>query len=167
MNHHEHQSNEPEYLVTTYRDGQFTEERLSRAEVMALDPNDVDLHWNDVTGDIAIHKEDGTALRFMGDLPGIGAEHRKMLLGTLLWKPGEFFSPGDLFPSMKKYNGYLRRRLATRTRRFRQAFGETANKPFYFLTRRAPYGLAFSADRSWRLIERLAQAENDGAVKPV
>jgi len=159
MNTQDRSPNRPEYLVTTYRDGKITEERMTRDEKAKLNPESIDFDWDDSTGRFRIRKEDGTTLDIFGDLPQAGETHRRVLL-DLMWQPGELLCPQRLFRGSKGSPRYLRSLLISRIARLRRAFGESAEKPWFFPTRRSPYGVCWSAERSWRFIERLAQADS-------
>ena len=150
-----HTVDEPEYLVTTCRDGKVTEQRMTRSEVLALDPNEVDFHLDEAFGRIQIKQSDGTIVQHLAEIPGIGAERRKVLL-ALMNRPGEFLCPRQL--AAPTGNTWLRdpRNVAGCVRALRRAFGETGTSAFYFITRRHPYAVALSAERTWRLIEAVA-----------
>jgi len=159
-------SNQPEYLVATYRGGKITEERMTRDEKAKLNPEDVDFHCDDSTGQFRIQREDGTALDYFADLPQAGETHRRLLL-DLMWQPGQLLCPQKLFRGLRGAPRYLRSLLIARLARLRRAFGESAEKPWYFLTRRSPYSVCWNAKRSWRFVERLAQADGGDQGQPV
>lgn len=151
----QHTADEPEYLVTTYRDVKITEQKMTRSEVLALDPDDVDCHFDEAFGRIQIRQSEGGTTQHLADIPGIGEARRKALL-VMMNRPGEFLCPRQLAALTGNLWLRDRRNLASYIRTMRRAFGETGTSPFYFLTRRHPYAAAWCADRSWRQIEAIA-----------
>ena len=153
---------EPEYLVTTSRDGEVTEQRMPRSAVLALDPDDVDFHCDEAFGRIQIRQSRGEPAQHPAEIPRIGPVRRKVLL-VVMNRPGEYLSPRQL----ATLTGYpwLRdpRNVAGCIRSMRRAFGETGSRPFYFLTRRSPYAVAWCAGRSWRHIEAVLLPLNGGS----
>ena len=141
-------------LVTPCLRGALIEARMDTSMAVRLDPDDVDFHLDEAFGRIQIRQSDGTALKHLAEIPGIGAERRKVLL-ALMNRPGEFLCPRQL--AALTGNTWLRdpRNVAGCVRALRRAFGETGTIPFYFITRRHPYAVAWS-DRSWRHIEPVA-----------
>lgn len=150
----QHTADAPEYIATTWRDHELTAEHPTRSDVLATDPDDVDFHLDEAFGRIQIRQSDGTAVEHLVEIPGIGAARRKVLL-ALMNRPGEFLCPRQL--AALTGNPWLRdpRNVAGCVRALRRAFGETGTRPFYFLTRRHPYAVAWSG-RTWRHIEAVA-----------
>ncbi len=148
------------YLVTEHRRGRISEARLTPEEKDALDPEGVDFLYDYVTGQYRIRKEDGASLEYFGDLPGVGDTLGRMLL-DLMWRPGELLSPKTLVHGVKGAPKYVCRLVYGRLYTLRRTFGESARKPWYFRVRRYPYSICWSARRSWRFIELMAQPEDD------
>jgi len=150
------ESRDPEeVLVTTYANGEFTEARMSLRQAVALDASDVDYHRDEICGRITIKTGNGTCLEYFGDIPG-GGEVTGAFLEELMWQPGRLLGWPKLTKNRRLKSFSSTNAMAARLAALRRAFGETASDPWYFLTRRRGYSVAWNADRSWRLIETLA-----------
>ena len=149
-------SKEPEEaLVTTYAKGELTEARMSLRQAAALDPSDVDYHRDEICGRITIKTGNGACLEYFGEIPG-GGEVTGAFLEELMWQPGRLLGRFKLKKHKKLKSFGSANAMAARLAALRRAFGETARHPWYFLTRRKGYTVAWNAERSWRLIEPLA-----------
>jgi hypothetical protein len=148
------------YLDTTYRDGEFSESVLTRKEALERDHEDVDLYINEPFGEIAIQPKDGARLRYRGEIPGLGPAVGRPFLDALMWQPGEFLTAEKLIldPRLESLAGADSR--AARLRDLRRGFKDSPSDGWFFILARRPWRIAFNARRSFRLIERLAQAES-------
>lgn len=144
------------FLVTTYKDGEITPTAVTAKEVKALEVSDVDCHIDEAFGPISIRRRTGPRLDYDGHIPGLGEKVGRPFLDELMWRPGEYVSAQEL--ARKPNLGYLIRSgvRATRFRILRKAFGDAASDPWYFLCVRHPWRAAWNAERTWRVIERLA-----------
>jgi len=153
---------EPTYLVTTYRNGQFTTEHLTRTEVLALDHSDVDFHLDDVFGHIRIRTEDGDTIGYQVEIPGVGKTTRELLL-VLMGRPGELLSPLKLARLTGNTWFKTKNNVSGRLVKLRAAFRDNAQAPWFFITRRVPYSIAWSAGRSFRHIEHIVLPTDEEA----
>jgi hypothetical protein len=150
---------EDRFLETTYRNGEFTQRVLTRKEALALDDGDpdVDVYINEASGRISIRTRGGELLRYTGRIPGVGSKVGRPFLDELMWQPGELLSVERLLqnPNLKSFKRPDTR--ATRLKALRTAFGETDEDPWYFTLCRGPWRIRWNQERSWRIVERLAQ----------
>jgi hypothetical protein len=150
---------EDRFLETTYRNGEFTQRVLTRKDVFALDDGepDVDVYINEACGRISIQPRSGKRLEYDGAIPGVGLDVGRVLLEALMWQPGELLTVEDLLkrPQLKSFERSDAR--AARLMALRAGFGDTEDEPWYLLLRRNPWRLCWNRDRSWRIVERLAQ----------
>lgn len=148
------------FLETTYRNGEFTREHRTLKEILARDlaEPDVDACINEVTGKITIRKQNGALLTYMGRIPGLGDHVGRQFLEELMWQPGELLTVERLLrnPNLKSF--WRSDARAARLMALRTGFGETADDPWYFVLCSGPWRICWRSDRSWRIVERLAQA---------
>ena len=142
---------EPLYLVTTFRGGESTQATLTRQEVLALDPEDVDFHHDQVFGRVSIRLPDGSFRKHRGEIPGLGPDVGLPVLDNVVWAMGEFLTTRD-------FNGLLDDEAvrATQVYRLRKAFGDSCATQWYFSVKCRPWRCAWNIERSFRVIERLA-----------
>ena len=154
------------FQETAYRDGRIAEKDLKEEQVAALDPHEVDFFYNEATGIIAIRKRDGQFLEYFGGIPGVGVKNER-LLTEMMWHPGQLITPRQVAPVLRKSKIYeqdgLHNAIAALLSRLRKAFGEDASKPWFFLSRRRPFAFGWNPARTWCLIERIAEPDQDAA----
>ena len=144
-----------EFLVTTFKNSDLTEAVLTRQEVLALDPEEVDFFWNCIFGRISIRRPDGTIPELDGAIPGLGPDAGIPFLEDILWGLGELLT-------VERFNGTLESLRfsgprAALVRRLRRAFGDSAALQWYFIVKARPWRIGWSMARSWRILERLAR----------
>ena len=151
--------NEKELLVHTCLEGEVDTVQMTRAEYAQLDRTDVDFDCDEAFGRYYIRKRSGQILDYSVSLPGLGKVGWRLLF-ELMWRRGEMLSRCQIVSvtGNKSFRG--QNCISTSLARFRRTFGETARKPWYFLTRRCPFAIAWHADRTWRIIEWIAQPTN-------
>jgi hypothetical protein len=144
---------ERRFLVSTFRDGKLHEQRLTRAQVNALDPCDVDFHWDRVFGTIRIRSENGDIRPHHGEIPGLGSETGIPLLEDVIWALGELLIESRLRASYRRAWSNSNARDG-QVRRLRRAFGDNAVVQYFFIVKSRPWRIAWNTARSWRIIER-------------
>jgi len=152
---------EPEYLVTTYRDGKRTEEHTTEEEKARRDPSDVDLFWDDTTGQVVIRKENGESIEFFGAPPGVGGTLRRLLF-DLMWEAPGILDDSYVQRVTKRIGKPGRSIIIARLSKLRHALGESHSQPWFLLSRRYPFGLCFDRRRSWRHVDRIARPTGNG-----
>lgn len=147
-------------LVTTYENRETTNQVMRFTETREIDPDDVDYFRNEITCLNRIRQSDGSTIEYRREIEGLGRVSLPLLF-DLMWAPGQFHSGARL--ARNSCLGTLRDRnvMAVRFRGLRKAFGDTARKQFYFVTRRIPYSIGWNQARSWRIIERLPEPRGD------
>jgi len=134
------------YKITTIRDGQMSEQVLTRQERDRLDPNDVDVQIDEPLRAISIKQKDGMKSATFGpeDMPGFGEVEWKLLTDIM-------FSGGDMLKLEQDCS------IHQRVRRLRRFFGDSKDRARFFITAAKPYGIAIATARTWRFVEVLAE----------
>ncbi len=148
---------EDRFLVTAYREEKLKEAVMNEEEIRTLDPSDVDFHWDRVYGWITIKLRHGEPKKYFGSIPGVGPAVGVPFLEELMFQPGILSGPEHLQrnPSLTSFCDSAA--VASRLRALRRGFNESGRSPWYFVSQARPYRIAWNADRSWRIIERLAR----------
>lgn len=146
---------EEEYIVATYLNGRITQRRMTAEQVQALDPADVDFHWDTVFGRISIQPPQGARIERFGSIPGIGSRVGLPLLQTLMFSPGRLLTEYELrrVPGLANMVGNPLSQRLTKTRR---AFGDSEKVAWFLITARNPFRTGWNKQRSWRFVEPLA-----------
>lgn len=154
------------FRQTTYRDGKISESDLNEDQILALDPHEDDLHFNEAFGRICIRKQDGKFIEYFGAIPGVGAKNERFLT-EMMWNPGQLITPRQVAPVLKKSKIYeqdgLHNAVAALLSRLRKGLGEDASRPWFILSRRRPFSFGWNPARTWCLIERIAEPTRDEA----
>jgi hypothetical protein len=135
------------YKVSTIRNGQTSEQVLTRQERNKLDPNDVDVQIDEPRQEIWIQHKGATksACYHANDMVGIGTREWNLLVEAV-------FSAGDVVPL--KSLPHIHQRVA----RLRRLFRDSKEDEWFFITTIMPnYGIVVNTNRNWRLIEVLAE----------
>jgi hypothetical protein len=134
------------YKVTTICDGIVEEQVVTRQERDRLDPSDVDVHIDETkrTVFIAPYSDGNGARNGPREASGFGAYVWDFLTELV-------FAAGERLPLESNAS------TNTRIRRLRRAFGDSKTRQWFFITTSMPYEASINTDRSWRIIERLAQ----------
>ena len=149
------------FIVTTYiNNGGITEKIMTEEEFQKLDPNEVDFHWNEAAGQIVIHDQNGNPIKYSGSIPGVGKVNQ-ILLTEMMWQPGKLITPRQLCANTKRKSFSTNNNISSHLTRLRTAFGEKKLLPWYFRVRKHPFAFGWNADRSWRIIEVVAE-NSDG-----
>ena len=144
---------ERQFLVSTFRDGEITAVHLTARQVLALNADDVDFHWNQVHGDISIRTPDGGPEVHHGGIPGLGPDTGLPLLDAVLWAEGELLTERRLGGSLP-YRWDNRKARDRQVSRLRRAFGDSALARYYFIVASCPWRIGWNRARSWRIVER-------------
>ena len=148
---------EPRFSVKNHR-SELSDTILSAHEVKGLDPTEFDFHWDRGFGLIQIRAADESIISYQLDIPGLGPVG-ETLLTALMDHPGELMTPWDIVRATGYRWFYNKNNLAGRLAALRSAFGEDGNHPHFFLTRRHPYAVCWSAERTWRVIDKIRSQE--------
>src|SRR4030042_6598980 len=152
-----------QFLMTTYKDGPIFEEVITKEQMMKLSPADTDFFHNEVTGWSFIKPETGDRIEYFGGIPEVGLTAWE-LIELFMRSPGEFFSLDRIYELTGNESFACGSNVSGFLKRIRRAFGESGDEPYFFLTHReSPYRICWHKDRSWRIIERLAQPSNHDA----
>ena len=141
----------PRYRVYTFKNGLLKSQSLTRLEVLALDPELVDLFIDRAFGRVNIHLPDGTFKQEFGGISGLGTNGGMELLDDVLWGLGELLTAGKLKNDLAGPRRIARR--ATRVYRLRIALYDSAKLQWFFFVLRDPWRIGWNTQRSWMLIE--------------
>lgn len=152
-------------LVTMCHNAVFTETVINVEEAITFTA-DVDYFRNEVTGLNRIRKEDGSKMEYTPELPGVGEKVTLELLKDLMYASGVLRTAKQLArnPQLRTFYdpsisvGENRNALAARLMKLKKAFGEDARSPWYFVVRRKGYAVGWNVERSWCIVEWLAEA---------
>lgn len=141
------------FLERECRAGCLSSRTLTLQELLERTDADVDLYLDEATGRISIQPRIGPRLRYRGTIPGLGRVGRP-LLDDLMWQPGELLCVARLIrnPALRSLASPSVR--ATRLKSLRRAFHDSDG--WFFELARNPWRLRWNPERSWRLIEPLA-----------
>ena len=165
----------PRFREMLYKGGGISERDMTEAEMLAIDPHDVDFHFNEATGQICIRKEDGTYIEHLAVIPGVGAKGER-LLTEMMWNYGQLIMPRQVATLLGKSSRYqqdeFHNSISALLSRLRGAFGEKTERgqkpsPWFFLSRRRPFSFGWNPARTWRVIERIAEAESSDEGKDI
>jgi len=114
-----------------------------------------------VHGNVCIRTKKGKSMRYSPGIPGDGPV-TVAFLRELMDSPGIYLTSKRLArnPRLSAFNspeGTGPQAMAARLACLRRAFRETAREPWFFQVRRSKYAARWNPDRSYRLIEWLAQ----------
>lgn len=143
------------YLVTSYEGDNINDSVITKSQMIQLKPTDIDFHCNEVTGKVFIKPENGKTLEYFPSIPGVGRTSWQ-LIEELMWTPGEFLTLDRLYLQTNNDSFASENGVSALLTRIRRAFGESADEPWYFWTKEPDYAICWHADRTWRIIERLA-----------
>ena len=156
-----HREPNSEYLVTTYRNLQRTEEVVYRKQMLLMTSEGIDFYYNEVKGEVEIQRREGKPIKYPHGMPKLGPKTWK-LLTELMWAAGEYLTPEELYRRTRDLSLRNSQNLGNLVRRLRRFFCESAKHPYYLWTNRHPqYSVCWDEHRSWRTIERLAQPDVD------
>jgi hypothetical protein len=132
--------------VTTILKSTVEERAVARRDRDRLDPSEVDVHIDETKRTVLITPQSN----------GKGASNRPREapgLGPYVWEllTDLVFAAGERVPLKSNAS------TNTRIRRLRRAFGDSKTRQWFFVTTSMPYEPSINTDRSWRIIERLAQ----------
>ena len=147
------------FRMTGYDGEEITERHLNRKEVLQLDPDDVDFHWDQAFGRAFIRKSDGKRLMYLGTLPGVGDVTGALLMAQMR-RPGQLLGPVLLVVITKLATFEENSRVSQRMSRLRAAFGEDADSEWFFKGVRDPFSVGWNIERTWRIIETVITPEN-------
>ena len=152
------------FRETTYNGEEITERHLTRQEVLRLDPDDVDFHWDKAFGRARAREPDGKRIEHSGTLPGVGwiTEH---LLMAMMRRPGQSLTPLHLMAITRLATFEKNNRISQRMTKVRQAFGESAGSDWFFKGTRDPFTVGWNIDRTWRIIETVITPEKEDGRK--
>jgi len=127
--------------------------------MLAIKPEETDFYYNEATGKIRIQRHESPPLEYFGFMPGI-QQTTWLLLTELMFTPGIFLGTHELYRRTKHESFLSRANVSAYLKRIRKALGESGKASWYLWTRRAPdFAVCWHADRSWRIIERLAEPD--------
>jgi len=135
------------YKATTARDGQMTEEVLSRQERDQLDPNNVDVQIDEPRQEIAIKHEGDAAptVYRIANVRGFGVHEWRLLVDIV-------FLAGDFAPLKSRPD------VHQRVARLRRLFRDYKGQQSFVITSTVPdYGIALNPKKVWRFIEKLVE----------
>lgn len=146
----------PILLVTEQREGEISETRMELSEVRNLRPEDVDLQIDEVHRVFHVKRRDGLH-RFDGNLPHIGGERGLPRLLDLMFTPGTKWGCRQFgrFPIWQELVDVQSR--AAQVYRWRLGLDGYPGTQHFIETITDPCGVGWNAERSWRLIEPLAE----------
>jgi hypothetical protein len=147
------------FTVRMY-DGDLTQRQLLADEARALDPDTVDFHYDKAFGRIQIRARDKRIICDDLEIPGLGPVGQ-LLLTALMDHPGELLAPWEIVRLTGYKWFYCPNNISGRLSALRRAFGEDGNHPHFFLTRRHPYAVCWSGERTWRVIDKIRPQEAD------
>ncbi len=145
-----------------YKNGKITERYLTREEVKVLNPDDVDFHWDLAHAKAFIRTQNGKRIRLYGDRSRFGWI-TEPLLRAKMYAAGQSLTLGDLVAITKLVSLESSSRVSARKTKLRRIFGEVHKPSWFFIATKDPYAVGWSEDRSWRIIEFVANAGRDGS----
>jgi len=144
------------YLVSEYHGDGIKEFVVTESEAAHLDPNDVDCHIDEVQGSIQIKTYGGRLLVYEGSIRGLGPVGRA-LLDEIMRAPGRLLTAIYLAknPHLTRIvEDWPRNAL---TLRLRRALGDTVEKSWYIFVATRPWRIRWQRERTWRVIEPMAE----------
>lgn len=148
-----------QYIRRTCTSGNIQENVITWQQMRAIQPDDVDLHYNEATGQIVIKPQKGKVIEYFGSIPGVG-RIGWLLIEELMWSPSEFLTLVELYKRTNNESFASATGVASLLRRIRKSFGESGKNPWFFWTRKKSYyAICWHIDRSWRIVERLAESQ--------
>ena len=155
------ENNNGQYIVRTCTNCNIQEDVITWQQMRELKPQDVDFHHNEATGQTVIKPQKGKAIEYFGSIPGVG-RIGWLLIEELMWSPSEFLTLAELYKRTNNESFASATGVASLLRRIRKSFGESGKNPWFFWTRKKTcYALCWHIDRSWRIVERLAQSQEN------
>ena len=146
----------PRYEVTAYDGQEITTKTMTREQVMAINPQTVDYFLSTAFGIWGFRTDqDEWVEHNAGDWPGLGDTCIRIIQAVQL-NPGEFLTPQEIADLTGFFTLRENNVLSARLMVIRQVHKETAQKPNFFLSRRAGgYGVAWRPEKTWLWIERI------------
>ena len=134
------------YIDTTFKNRRLQQVILVFNTLQKIKQEDTDLFINEATGENSYQPKKGERKYFSKIIPCLGPRGWQLLL-DIVWAAGEWVE----LDSMNHVNVLVFR--------LRKIFGDDGNEQWFFETRKNPtYAIRWNPKRSWRFIEKKAQA---------
>ena len=152
--------NQDRFRMTMYDGERITETYLTREEVLRLDPEEVDFHWNRAFGKAFIRTANGKHIEYSGTLPGVGWITEALLM-AMIHRPGQLLTRVHLMAITRLATFERNNRISQRMSTLRSAFGETAESEWFFKGTRDPFTVGWNIERTWRIIEAVIASKDE------